>query len=232
LHNRIITSEGEFVKMEMILAALIGGMAGVAINWLADWMLGTSPTKIILTWRPWAVVVIAAIAFAILWTRFGTTLQTFCLAIYTLVFLHTLVTDLEDRAVFPIVLVPATLVAIVASSFLPMGLTRALLGGVSAFVIVFGIYAFAGLYARLRKLNIQGGAFGRGDVYLATFMGVVVGFPTVFPAIVYTIFLAGAGFAVFLIYQFIQTRKLLLNAALPYGPFFCLVGWVLMVFPI
>jgi len=158
--------------------------------------------------------------------------QTLFFAIYTLVFLHTLITDLEDRAVFPIVLVPATLVAIVASSFLPMGLTRALLGGVSAFVIVFGIYAFAGLYARLRKLNVQGGAFGRGDVYLATFMGVVVGFPAVFPAIVYTIFLAGAGFAVFLLYQFIQTRKLLLNVALPYGPFFCLVGWALMVFPI
>jgi leader peptidase (prepilin peptidase)/N-methyltransferase len=218
--------------MEMILVAVAGGLAGGVINGLADWMLGISPTKITLTWRLLAVVVSAAIAFAFLWTRFGATVQTLFFAIYTLVFLHTLITDLEDRAVFPIVLVPATLVAIVASSFLPMGLTRALLGGVSAFVIVSGIYAFAGLYARLRKLNVQGGAFGRGDVYLATFMGVVVGFPAVFPAIVYTIFLAGAGFAVFLLYQFIQTRKLLLNVALPYGPFFCLVGWALMVFPI
>ncbi len=218
--------------MEMILVAVAGGLAGGVINWLADGMLGTSPTRLTLVWRPFAVVGVTALAFVFLWTRLGATVQTLFFAIYTLVFLHTLVTDLEDRAVFPIVLVPATLVAIAASSFLPMGLTRALLGGVSAFVIVYGIYAFAGLYARLRKLNVQGGAFGRGDVYLATFMGVVVGFPAVFPAIVYTIFLAGAGFAIFLLYQWIQTRKLLLNVALPYGPFFCLVGWALMVFPI
>lgn len=218
--------------MEMFFMAVVGGLAGAVINWLADWMLGTSPTRFKWRWRSFAVIVVTALAFVLLWTRFGTTAQTFFLAIYTLVFMHTLVTDLEDRAVFPIVLVPATLFAIVASSFLPMGLTRALLGGVSAFVIVFGIYAFAGLYARLRKLAIRGGAFGRGDVYLATFMGTVVGFPAVFPAIVYTIFLAGAGFAIFLLYQWIRTRKLLLNVALPYGPFFCLVGWVLMVFPI
>lgn len=215
--------------MEMILVAVAGGLAGGVINWLADGMLGTRRKW---AWRPFAVLGVTTLTFVFLWTRFGATVQTLFFAIYTFVFLHTLVTDLEDRAVFPIVLVPATLVAIAASSFLPMGLTRALLGGVSAFVIVFGIYAFAGVYARLRKLNVQGGAFGRGDVYLATFMGVVVGFPAVFPAIVYTIFLAGAGFAIFLLYQWIQTRRLLLNVALPYGPFFCLVGWALMVFPI
>lgn len=218
--------------MEIILAMIIGGVFGAGINWLADWMLGTTPTRLKLAWRPFVVIVVTALAFVFLWTRFGATAQTFFLAIYTLVFMHTLVTDLEDRAVFPIVLVPATLFAIVASSFLPMGLTRAVLGGVSAFVIVFGIYAFAGLYARLRKLAIKGGAFGRGDVYLATFMGVVVGFPAVFPAIVYTIFLAGVGVVIFLVYQYLKTKRFALTAAIPYGPYFCIVGWALMVFPI
>lgn len=218
--------------MEIILSAVIGGIGGVGINWLADGMLGASPTKIKLAWRPFAVVMVAAVAFAILWFRFGATAQTFFFALFTGVFLHTLVTDFEGRAIFPIVLVPATLIAIAASPFIPMGLPRALLGGVSAFVVVFGIYAFAGLYSRLRKLDIEGGAFGRGDVYLATFMGVVVGFPAVFPAIVYTVFLAGAGVVAFLIYQFVKTKQLALGAALPYGPYFCIAGWVMIVFQI
>lgn len=215
--------------MEIILAIVMGGIVGVGINWLADWMLGASPTKIKITWRPLAVVIIAAVAFGFLWWRFGATVQTFCFALFTAVFLHTFVTDLEDRAIFPTVLVPATLGALAASVLMPIGLTRALLGGISAFVVVFGIYAFGALYARRRKIDIEGGAFGRGDVYLATFMGVVVGFPAVFPAIVYTIFLAGAGVVAFLVYQFVKTKSLSLGAALPYGPYFCLAGWAVMV---
>lgn len=215
--------------MEFILALVIGGIVGVGINWFADWMLGASPTKIKITWRPMAVVIVAAVAFGFLWWRFGATVQTFFFAVFTTVFLHTLVTDLEDRAIFPTVLIPATLVALAASALMPIGLTRALLGGVSAFVIVFGIYAFGALYSRLRKIDIEGGAFGRGDVYLATFMGIVVGFPDVFPAIVYTIFLAGAGVVAFLVYQFIKTKRFSLGTALPYGPYFCIVGWTMMV---
>lgn len=218
--------------MEIVLAMMVGGSVGVGVNWLADWMLGASPTKIKIAWRPIAVVIVAVVAFGFLAWRFGATAQTFFFALFTAVFLHTFVTDLEDRAIFPIVLIPATLVALVAGAFIPIGLTRALLGGISAFVIVFGIYAFAGLYSRLRKLNVEGGAFGRGDVYLATFMGAVVGFPSVFPAIVYTIFLAGAGVVAFLVYQYVQTKQLSFGAALPYGPYFCIVGWIVMVFQI
>jgi leader peptidase (prepilin peptidase)/N-methyltransferase len=218
--------------MEIILAMVIGGIVGAGINWLADGMLGASPTKIKSVWRPIAVVIVAAVAFGFLGWRFGATAQTFFFAFFTAVFLHTFVTDLEDRAIFPTVLVPATLVALAASLFIPLGLTRAVLGGISAFVIVFGIYALGVLYSRLRKIDIEGGAFGRGDVYLATFMGVVVGFPAVLPAIVYTIFLAGAGVVAFLVYQFIKTKQLSLGAALPYGPYFCIVGWVMMAFQI
>ena len=69
----------------------------------------------------------------------------------------------------------------------------ALAGGVVAFVIVFAIYYGAILFSRARKLNIPGGAFGQGDITLATFMGLVVGLQNVFPAIVLTILLGGAG---------------------------------------
>jgi len=84
----------------------------------------------------------------------------------------------------------------------------------------------------LRKLNIQGGAFGRGDVYLATFMGVVVGFPAALPAVLYAILLGGAGAIAFLAYNLIVHRRLAMTAVIPFGPYFCIVGWVMMAFQV
>jgi len=78
---------------------------------------------------------------------------------------------------------PATLFAAVASPLAQPNWRLPLLGGAIAFIIVLGIYLFAELFARARKLHIAGGAFGQGDVKLAAFMGIVVGFPNVFPAI-------------------------------------------------
>lgn len=216
--------------MEMVLFVLLGIGVGVLVNFSADYLLASSPTRLRLPLRVPLVVLANAAAFGFLWPHYGVSAQAILTSIYTAVFLFVLVTDLEDRAIFPLVLVVATVFALVASPLSPVGWTRALLGGVIAFAIVFAIYAFSGLYARARRINVEGGAFGRGDVYLATFMGVVVGFPAVFPAIAYTILLAGVGVILILIYQVFRHRRIQLNAVFPYGPFFCIAGWAMMVF--
>ena len=171
-----------------------------------------------------------ALAFAFLWTRYGAQVQLLWMLVYTVVFLLVLVIDLEHRLILNVVILPAMLIAALASPLSQMGWARSLLGGVVAFVIVFGIYIFAEIFSRWRKLNIEGGAFGQGDVKLALFMGIVTGFPAVFPAILATILLGGVGAILFLAYQLIVHRRLMMNAAIPYGPFFCIAGWVLMVF--
>ncbi len=175
------------------------------------------------------VEIASALLFAFLWTHYDADAQLFLTAIYTVVFLLVLITDLEHRLIFNVVILPAILFAALASPFSRPGVALALLGGVSAFIIVFGIYFFAEAFSRLRGLKIVGGAFGQGDVKLATFMGIVVGFPAVFPAILYTILLGGVGAILFLVYQLIAHRRLALTAAIPYGPFFCIAGWVMMV---
>ncbi len=167
-------------------------------------------------------------AFVSLWTRYGLSVALALTGIYTAVLVLMLVTDLEQRSIFTIVLLPAIVLAVLAGPFSPLGWERSVLGGVIAFVLVFAIYVLAGLYARMRKLRIAGGAFGRGDVILATFVGVITGFPAVFYALVYTIFLAGFGVLVFLAYQMIVHRRLALSAVIPYGPFFCIAGWFVM----
>ncbi len=216
--------------MEWILFAFVGGAVGALIDYSSDRLLAASTTRVRLPWRAPVIVIVNALTFVVVWIRFGVSAQAVLVALYTAVFLFVLVTDLEDRAIFSFVLVAGTVVAVIASPISQIGLARTLLGGVVAFAIVFGIYACSGLYARWRRLKIPGGAFGRGDVYLATFMGVVVGFPSVLPAIAVTILLGGAGAIVFLAYQFIAHRRLALTAAIPYGPFFCLAGWAMMVF--
>jgi leader peptidase (prepilin peptidase)/N-methyltransferase len=216
--------------MEIILFALLGIGVGVVINFSADYLLAASPTRIELPLRAPLAVLASAAAFAFLAVRYNMSAPAILMSVYTAVFLFVLVTDIEDRAIFHWVLVAATFIALVASPLSPISWTRALLGGAIAFAIVFAIYAFSGLYARLRRIHVEGGAFGRGDVYLATFMGVVVGFPAVFLAIVYAILLAGAAVVLLLVYQLIRYHRIDLHAVFPYGPFFCIAGWAFMVF--
>jgi leader peptidase (prepilin peptidase)/N-methyltransferase len=216
--------------MEIFLCTILGLIAGLAINRVADYLVAarelpkTQPRV-----RAPLVVLLAALLFAILAARFGVTLQFALTALYTTIFLIVLVTDLEHRLIFDVVILPATLFAALASPLSPVGWKLSLLGGAVAFVIVLGIYFFAEIFARARKLNIAGGAFGQGDVKLAVFIGIVVGFPNVFPAILYTILLGGIGAILFLTYQLIVHRRIALTAAIPYGPFFCIAGWWWMV---
>jgi leader peptidase (prepilin peptidase)/N-methyltransferase len=210
--------------------ALLGVVGGILVSRAADCLVtarGLPDTQH--RFRAPIVLVVTALAFVFLWMRFNTPIPFALTAIYTLVFLVVLVTDLEHRLIFDRVILPATLFAALASVLTQPRWQLALLGGVIAFVVVLGIYLFAGVFARARRIHIQGGAFGQGDVKLAAFMGIVVGFPNVLPAILYTILLGGVGAILFLAYQLIAHRRVALTAAIPYGPFFCLAGWWMMV---
>lgn len=216
--------------MEILLCALLGAFSGMGVNRAADALIAARGLpNIQARGRALSIVLLTALAFALLALQFGVTLRFALTALYTLVFLLVLVTDLEHRLIFDGVILPAALFAALASPFAPLGWKLALLGGAVAFVLVLGIYFFAELFARARRIHVAGGAFGQGDVKLATFVGLVVGFPNVLPALLYTILLGGAGALVFLLYQFIAHRRVALTAAIPYGPFFCVAGWWWMV---
>jgi leader peptidase (prepilin peptidase)/N-methyltransferase len=169
-----------------------------------------------------------ALAFAYLSTRFSTPVELLLASIYTSLFLLVLVIDLEHRLILNIVILPAALLAALASPFTQIGWVSSLLGGAVAFAIVYGIYLFAEVFSRWRKLNIEGGAFGQGDVKLALFMGLVTGFQAVLPAILATILLGGVGAILFLLYQFVVHRRWAMTEAIPYGPYFCIAGWLFM----
>jgi prepilin signal peptidase PulO-like enzyme (type II secretory pathway) len=216
--------------MEFVLVIIAGAILGFIIHRAADVIPAHYPIlNISFPMRAWSVPIINALLFAVLWIQFGASLKFAMTAIYTLVFLAVLIIDFERRIIPNMIILPAILFAALASFLLPRW-QLALLGGVTAFVIVLIIYISAIAFGRWRKLRIQGGVFGQGDVTLATFTGLVTGFPGAFNAIIYTIFLGGLGAILFLIYHYIKTRQLALTAAIPYGPFFCIAGWMIMVF--
>ncbi len=174
------------------------------------------------------VELVSLLAFGFLWLRFGPTVYMVLTLIHTVIFLLVLVVDFEHRLIFNVVILPATLLAFLAGFLSPLGPVRSILGGIIAYLIVFAIYEFARVFARLRRHTLAV-PFGFGDVKLAGYMGLVTAFPDVFPALFLAILLGGAGAILFLGYQVIVHHRLPLGAAIPYGPFFCLAGWALMV---
>lgn len=216
--------------MNILVGVIIGIVSGVLANRLADALIaGHRLPQRMFRGRVWLVLGIAVLTHAFLALRFGITLDFGVTAVYTFVFLVVGITDIEHRLIFNVVILPAILFALVVSPLSRLGWQSSLLGGISAFVLILGVYLFAQVFARARKIHVEGGAFGQGDVKLATFVGLVVGFPNVFSAILYTILLGGVGAFGVLVYQWLVHRRIALNTAMPYGPFFCIAGWVMMV---
>ena len=216
--------------MELVLVIIAGTILGFIIHRAADIIPARHPVlNMPFPMRAWSVPILNALLYVALWLEFGASLKFILTAIYTLVFLAVLVIDFERRIIPNMIMLPAILFAALASFLLPRW-QLALLGGMTAFVIVLIIYLSAIAFGRWQKLEIQGGAFGQGDVTLATFTGLVTGFPGSFYTILYAILLGGLGAILFLIYQYSKTRHIDWTAAIPYGPFFCIAGWMIMVF--
>ncbi len=221
--------------MEIVLFAALGFLIGIIVNLIANRLFRerVPDWEGALPFRPLLVDLASAAALTALWIRHsssGISPDLILLAIYTTVFLIVLVTDFERRYIFNVVILPAILMAALASPFTEIRAPRSLLGGALALVVFIAIYLFSKLFERLRGLSIRGGAFGQGDVTLATFIGLVTGFPSVINALLFGIVLGGVGAVIMLVYHLVAHRRLAFNAVIPYGPFLCIAGWFYMVF--
>ncbi len=129
-----------------------------------------------------------------------------------------MVTDLETKRVPNLIMLPAIgIVLVIGAIFGPALPTLtawkwwyALVGGLTAFIIL-RIFVTAGVAA------FGPGAMGEGDITLATYTGLVVGFPLIIISLLLMIALGGIGAAGVVI-----ARKGSLKTAIPYGPFIVL----------
>lgn len=87
--------------------------------------------------------------------------------------------------------------------------------------IVGGVFAFILVY--ILALAARGG-LGGGDVTLSAFLGFILGFPKIILSLTFGVFLGG-GVALLLL----VLGRVGLKTFIPYGPFLTITGWVMLV---
>ncbi len=178
--------------------------------------------------------IVLAVLAAYLWSRSGTTVLTAALLVYMTVFTLIAVIDIEHRLVLNVVMVPAFAVALVEVLFsgrIPV--LSALAGYAVAQIIVMGFYLLGGLYLKAvnarRETPVTEVAFGFGDVTLATFCGLVVGFPGVTLMLVLMVLLGALFALLYIVSRGLFARGYRAHTPLPYGPSIILAAVIMLL---
>ena len=220
----------------IFLAAIAGLFMGTLLNWAGDYLRrfsssgalsspGSSTCPAPAWWRgvmrrewDWpgiTVELFTAFLFAYLWARYGPSWRLLEFVFYASIFHLITIIDLRHRLVLNVVLYPAIPLTLLIRLFLPHpDILSALLGGTTGLAL-FLVVMLAGR-----------GTLGAGDVKLAAFIGVVMGFPHVLWALTLGILAGGVGALFVLI-----THRGGLKNYIPYAPFLCLGAMLVLLFP-
>ncbi|NDJ86927.1 MAG: prepilin peptidase [Chloroflexi bacterium] len=164
-------------------------------------------------WLQIAVEFLSAVATAVLWLRFGWSLELLLYILGLSFFMLIALIDLKYRLVLNIFTYPAIIMVFIAHGLTnPDSLVAIALGGALAFSMFF-------LTAWLKP-----GELGGGDVKLATVIGVTFGFPQVLWAL-----MIGAGAGGIMTMGLLLSQRGTLKTRIPYAPFLCL-GAVVALF--
>ncbi|MDP9313105.1 MAG: prepilin peptidase [Chloroflexota bacterium] len=212
------------------LVLLLGAVLGTALNLLIAAQLrgdlpqpeGGSPLRWVplvgsLARRAWVglAVELATIGMAVvLWQQHGWTPRFWLLLAASLVLIDTAAIDWQVKLIDTLIMVAATVGAVAFAPMIVGSWTRSLQGLLAAglvFVLFFVIAKM--LYPH------QQAPFGLGDVYLGMFIGALVGFYNVGPALFYGMMLAGlASIGMIVVLGFARARHIPIS----YGSFLCL----------
>lgn len=142
---------------------------------------------------------------------------------YLTVFVLIAIIDIEHKLILGTVMIPAFILA-----FIEVAITQritipdALVGYATGQIILMFFYLLGALYIWLinarRNEPIREVAFGFGDVTLATFCGLILGWPWVLYMVVVMIVVGGLMAFVFLILRLVIVRRYEAHMAMPYGP--------------
>ena len=202
-----------------VFFALVGAGVGWMLNPLAEAVHRQYPDTASIPERQRWLALATAVLFGLNGALFGPTLRGVLNCAYSAVLVLLAATDLEHRLIPNHIVVPAILFAGIAAFFVNwMTCKSAFLGG--AVGLIFFAIAY-GLAAVLYPGKI---GLGMGDVTLATFIGLSVGFQSAFVFVVLGVLLGGVISAVLLV-----TRRVTLQTAIPYGPFLILGGLIAML---
>lgn len=155
-----------------------------------------------------------ALLFALLWWHYGPGWQLAMATVYSCFLLVITVIDLEHGLILDAVSYPAMGVSAIFAFFWPdLGIARALIGGGVAFAII----------ALIILLSRTG--MGWGDSKMASFIGLMTGFPLSIMALILS-FLSGGLVGALLLASGRKGRK----DTVPFGPFLAVGAWVTLLF--
>ena len=196
--------------------------------------------------RTWLVQILAVASFVYFWL-FPSKALGFSLGAIVLVYFGIItVFDLEHRLIHhPTSLAGAVLGLLVGTLIhgrangLWVGIGKSLLGGLFGFGIMFLLYQFGTLVARFRARRMQAAgqvndeeeALGGGDVYLAGVLGLMLGWPFIWNALLLGVLLGGLISFLFIVALLVRRRysSEALMTFIPYGPYF-IIGAFYMLF--
>lgn len=213
----------------VMLGLGIGWLAGQLANWAADALPqrvmrpaatddGSAPEERNHKRRRLAVQIGLALLFGLLAVRYGHDPAMLAVSFaYAWLLTTVLVIDLETRRVLNIMLLPGAIFALaVAWALGAPGIPSALAGGLTAFVLFWGLYI-------LGRILFGRGALGFGDVKLAGVIGLMTGYPDVMRALMIGVVL-GAVAAIVLL----ASRRAGWKSTSAYAPYLALGAMLAM----
>ncbi|MDX1994839.1 MAG: A24 family peptidase [bacterium] len=203
----------------------------------------TSPDGVRLNWRyPLTeLLTVALMVITVLATQDNPEVTNLQLAFwlgYMALFVLITVIDVEHKLILFVVIIPswgfALLEAILTPEMAPPSVRDALIGGVAGFVVFFILYnggfLFTYVMGILRGQKINEVAFGYGDVMMATFSGLILGWQALIFAMFITVFLGAFGALLFLLSRALSGSRYSAFTALPYGPYIVAGTWLMLLF--
>jgi len=143
-------------------------------------------------------------------------------SLYIVILILIIVTDLEHRLIFNVVVYPGTVLALVGSFFVSSDQNSI---GLAVVGMIVGLLIFGGLY--LLANFLYGGdriPLGLGDVKLAMMLGAMLGFHRIFFCLFWAIILGGVITLLLLL-----SRRVNRRTALPYGQYLAISGIAFLI---
>lgn len=182
---------------------------GAAAGWLP--LLGALRHR---AWMRLAVELVTLGVTLLLWRSYGFSARFWALLLVALVLIDTGAIDWQVKLIDTLVLVVATLGALLAAPLLSGAWLSSLLGA----LVAGALFVFFFMIAKLLYPQ-QAAPFGLGDVYLGIFIGTVVGLVHLGAALLYGMLLAGlASLALIVVLGYRRAR----HVPIAYGAFLCL----------
>ena len=195
--------------------------------------------------RTWLVQILTTASFVYLWLFPSKALGIPLGMIVLIYFGIILVIDMEHRLILHPTSLFGAILGLVVGTYIHshtngfwLGLGKSLLGGVFGFGVMFLLYQFGTLVAKIRARKLQAAgqgddeeeALGGGDVYLAGVLGLMLGWPFIWNALLLGVLLGGLFSIVFLITLLVSRRysSEALMTFIPYGPYFIISALYLL----